>query len=121
MWGARLFMVPAAVLTWMYAWFFMWRHLITPKVSASDQLDLLMRKARIVKWNVETISFSPNGFNAYFMFKILMVAFTGLVLLHALAFFYRFYLELVEGPESEGKHLDKDSLGEGQEAYEGTH
>lgn len=119
--GSLIFMMPAAVITWMYGWYFMWRHLVTPKVSASDQIDLLMRKSRILKWNVETIGFSPNGFNAYFLFKILLVAFAGLVFLHAIAFFYRSYLELVEGEESEGKYLDRDTLGEGEEAYEGTH
>jgi len=121
MFGSLLFMIPAAVLTWMYAWFFLWRSLITPKVSASDQLDLLLRKATIVKWNVETIGFSPDGFNAYFLFKILMLSFVALVLLQAVAFFYRSYLEFVEGPESAGRFLDRDTLGEGEEAYEGTH
>lgn len=121
MFGALVFMIPSAVLIWMYSWFFMWRHLITPKVSASDQLDLLLRKARVVKWNVETIGFSPNGFDAYFLFKMLIVAFTGMVFLQAMAVFYRSLLEFREGPESENKYLDKDSLGEGEEAYEGTH
>jgi TRAP-type mannitol/chloroaromatic compound transport system permease small subunit len=121
MFGSMIFMMPSAVLIWMYGWFFMWRHLVTPKVSASDKIDLLIRKSRILKWNVETIGFSPNGFNAYFLFKILLVAFAAIVFLHAIAFFYRSYLEFVEGPESEGKYLDKDSLGDGEEAYEGTH
>ena len=70
---------------------------------------------------METIGFSPNGFTAYFLFKILLVAFAGLIFLQAIAFFYRSYLEYVEGFESEGKYLDKDNLGEGEEAYEGTH
>ncbi|WP_435312412.1 TRAP transporter small permease subunit [Primorskyibacter sedentarius] len=121
MFGALFLMVPAAVLTWMYAWFFLWRHLITPKVSASDKLDLMLRKSKIVKWNVETIAFSPDGFNAYFMFKILMLCFVALVLLQAVAFFYRSFLEFVEGEGSADKHLDRDTLGEGEEAYEGTH
>lgn len=119
--GSLLFMMPAAVLIWMYGWYFMWRHLVTPKVSASDNIDLLMRKSKLLKWNVETIGFSPNGFTAYFLFKILLVAFTVMVFLQAIAFFYRSYLEWREGPESEGKYLDKDTLGEGEEAYEGTH
>jgi len=119
--GALIFMMPAAVLIWMYGWFFMWRHLVTPKVSASDKFDLLMRKSKLLKWNVETIGFSPNGFTAYFLFKILLVAFTVMVFLQAIAFFYRSYLEWKEGPESEGKFLDKDTLGSGEEAYEGTH
>ena len=121
MFGAIIFMMPAAVLTWMYGWYFMWRHLMTPKVSASDKLELMMKKARILRWNVETIGFSPNGFNAYFLFKILLIAFAGLVFLHAIAFFYRSYLERKEGMDSEGKYLDRDSLGQGEEAYEGTH
>ncbi|BAQ69605.1 TRAP transporter small permease subunit [Rhodovulum sulfidophilum] len=119
--GALFFMMPVAVLIWMYSWFFMWRHLITPKPSASDTLERLLMKARAVRWNVETIGFSPNGFNGYFLFKVLLVAFTGLVFLQAIAFFYRSFLEFVEGEESAGKYLDRDSLGAGEEAYEGTH
>ncbi|WP_068245164.1 TRAP transporter small permease subunit [Tritonibacter horizontis] len=119
--GSLIFMMPVAVLTWMYGWFFLWRHLIVPKPSASDALDRLVMKARAMRWNVETIGFSPNGFNGYFLFKILLVTFAGLVFLHAVAFFYRSFLEFVEGEESEGKYLDKDTLGEGEEAYEGAH
>lgn len=121
MFGSIFFMMPVAVLIWMYAWFFMWRHLVTPKVSATDTIELLSRKAKILKWNVETIGFSPNGFNGYFLFKILLLAFTGLVFLQAIAFFFRSYLERKEGSASEGKYLDRDSLGAGEEAYEGTH
>ncbi|APX88776.1 C4-dicarboxylate ABC transporter permease [Brevirhabdus pacifica] len=110
MFGALFFMIPATVLIWLYSWFFMWRHLVTPKVSASDKIELLLRKARILKWNVETIGFSPNGFNGYFLFKILLVAFTALVFLQAIAFFFRSYLEWKEGPESDGKYLDVDPL-----------
>jgi len=112
MFGALFFMLPMALLTWMYGWYFMWRHLITPKPSASDTLDRLILKARAVRWNVETIGFSPNGFNAYFLFKILLVAFAALVFLHGIAFFYRSYLEWKEGEASDGKYLDKDSLGD---------
>ncbi len=121
MFGALFFMMPVAVLTWMYGWYFMWRHLINPPVSASDTLERLMLKARAARWSVETIGFSPNGFNAYFLFKVLLVFYAGLVFLHAIAFFYRSWLEFVEGPESEGRYLDKDTLGEGEEIYEGTH
>jgi len=119
--GALIFMLPAAVVTWMYGWYFLWRHLIVPKPSASDTLDRLLLKARAMRWNVETIGFSPNGFTAYFLFKILLVAFCGMVFLHGWAFFWRSYLEWKEGEASEGKYLDKDTLGEGEEAYEGTH
>lgn len=121
MFGAVFFMMPAAILTWMYGWYFLWRHLIVPKPSASDTLERLLLKSRAMRWNVETIGFSPNGFTGYFLFKILLVAFTALVFLHAIAFLYRSYLEWKEGEESEGKYLDRDSLGEGEEAYEGTH
>ncbi len=112
--GSLIFMVPAAVLTWMYGWYFLWRHLVVPKPSASDSLDRLITKARAIRWNVETIGFSPNGFNGYFLFKILLVAFTGLIMLQAVAFFYRSYLEWKEGPSSENKYLDKDVLGDEQ-------
>jgi TRAP-type mannitol/chloroaromatic compound transport system permease small subunit len=119
--GSIVFMMPMAVLTWMYGWYFMWRHLITPKPSASDTLDRLILKARAVRWNVETIGFSPNGFNGYFLFKVLLVAFAGMIFLQACAFFWRSWLEWKEGPESLNKHLDRDTLGAGEEAYEGTH
>jgi TRAP-type mannitol/chloroaromatic compound transport system permease small subunit len=116
MFGSLLFMVPAAVLTWMYSWYFLWRHLVTPKVSASDTLQRLVDgKSRAFKWNVETIGFSPNGFNAYFLFKILLVLFCAMIILQAVAFFYRSYLEMKEGEASEGKYLDRDQLGD-QEA-----
>ncbi|UWQ89845.1 C4-dicarboxylate ABC transporter permease [Aliisedimentitalea scapharcae] len=121
MFGSLFFMMPAAVLIWMYGWFFMWRHLIVPKPSASDTIERLVMKSRALRWNVETIGFSPNGFNGYFLFKILLICFAGMVFLHAIAFFYRSFLEFVEGEGSENKYLDKDSLGEGEEAYEGTH
>ena len=110
--GAVIFMMPMAVITWMYGWYFMWRHLITPKPSASDRLDQLLNKSRALRWNVETIGFSPNGFNAYFLFKVLLVAFAGLLFIHAVAFFYRSLLEYLEGEESAGKYLDRDTLGD---------
>ncbi|MEM6482896.1 MAG: TRAP transporter small permease subunit [Pseudomonadota bacterium] len=121
MFGSVFFMIPTAILVWMYGWYFMWRHLIVPNPSASDTLELLLRKSRALRWNVETIGFSPNGFNAYFLFKVLIVAFAGMVFIQAVAFFFRSYLEWKEGQESEGKYLDRDSLGAGEEAYEGTH
>jgi len=112
MFGAIFFMMPAAVLTWMYGWYFLWRHLVVPKPSASDTLERLLMKAHALRWNVETIGFSPNGFNAYFLFKVLLVLFAGMVFLHAIAFFYRSYLEWKEGEDSVGKYLDKDVLGD---------
>ena len=108
MFGSIFFMLPAAILLWMYSWFFMWRHLIVPKPSASDTIEKLVMKARALRWNVETIGFSPNGFNAYFLFKMLILAYTGLIMIHAISFFYRSFLEWSEGEESEGKHLDLD-------------
>lgn len=122
MMGSLIFMIPALTVMWMYSWFFMWRHLINPKVSAGDSFEQLERKARVVKWNVETIGFSPNGFNAYFLFKVLIFAFCVMMLIQALAFFYRNLLELREGPSSDGKYLEKDSLGdESAEAVVETH
>jgi len=41
--------------------------------------------------------------------------------LQAMAMLYRSYLEWKEGEESENKYLDRDTLGEGEEAYEGAH
>ena len=120
MFGALFFMVPSAVLIWMYGWYFLWRHLIVPKPSASDTLDKLMMKSRAMRWNVETIGFSPNGFTGYFLFKILLVAFTALIFIQAIAFFYRSYLEWKEGPESEGKFLDIDNIDNSKDAEIGV-
>ncbi len=108
--GSLFFMIPAMSLIWLYAWYFMWRHLITPKVSATDTLEVLLRKSRIAKWNIETIGFSPSGFDAYFLFKVLLLLFAGLMFLQAIAFFYRSLLEYREGEESDDKYLDKDVL-----------
>lgn len=110
MFGSLFFILPVMVLTWMYGWFFLWRHLITPKVSATDKLELLERKSRLLKWNVETIGFSPNGFDAYFLFKFLLVGFALMMMMAGVAFFYRSFLEYREGEESAGKYLDKDRL-----------
>ncbi len=112
MFGSLFFMMPAAILIWMYGWYFLWRHLVVPKPSASDTLERLLAKSAAFKWNVETIGFSPNGFDGYFLFKILLSLFAALVFLQAIAFFYRSYLEWKEGPESEGKYLDRDVLGD---------
>ncbi len=119
--GSLFFMMPVMVLTWMYSWYFMWRHLITPKVAASDTLERTIMKARAVRWNVETIGFSPNGFDAYFLFKVLIVAFCGMVLLQAVAFFWRSYLEYVEGEASANKYLDRDTLGDDPNAETAEH
>lgn len=121
MFGSLFFMIPVASLTWLFAWFFFWRVMVVPNTSASDSLDKLLLKARAVRWNIETIGFSPNGFDAYFLFKILILSFVALTFLHAMAFFWRSLLEFIEGPEAEGRHLDRDTLGQGEEAYEGTH
>jgi TRAP-type mannitol/chloroaromatic compound transport system permease small subunit len=113
MFGSMFFMIPSAILTYMYSWYFLWRHLVTPKVSASDTLQRLVDgKSRAFKWNVETIGFSPNGFNAYFLFKLLLVIFCVMIILQAVAFFYRSYLERKEGEAAEGKYLDRDVLGD---------
>ena len=106
--GALFFMIPMAALMWLYSWFFMWRHLITPKVSASDKIELMLRKAKVVKWNVETIGFSANGFSAYFLFKVLMVTMVAFIFLQAVSFFCRSLAEYREGEKSDGKFLDLD-------------
>lgn len=121
MMGALFFMMPMAVLMWLFAWFFMWRHIVVPNPNATKTLDQLLTQSRALRWNLETIGFSPNGFDKYYMFKILMVVLAALIFLQAVAFFYRSFLNFVEGEESEGKYLDKDFLGEEKEAYDGTH
>jgi hypothetical protein len=93
-------------------------HLIVPNPSASETLDRLLNKSRALRWNVETIGFSPSGFNGYFLFKVLLVVMCGLIFLQAIAFFFRSYLEFKEGEESAGKYLDKDVLEPGEELYD---
>ncbi|MEL6206738.1 MAG: C4-dicarboxylate ABC transporter permease [Pseudomonadota bacterium] len=110
--GSVLFMVPMAILIWLYGWFFLWRSLVTPPMSASNTLDALLLRARVVRWNVETTGFSPSGFNAYFLFKVLLVALAGLIFLQAVAFFYRSLLEYLEGEDAADRYLDRDILGD---------
>jgi TRAP-type mannitol/chloroaromatic compound transport system permease small subunit len=110
--GAVFFMMPMSLLIWHYGWFFLWRHLIVPAPSASDQLDRLLMRAQILRWNVETTGFSPQGFSAYFLFKVLLVLFAALVFLQAVAVIWRAIAELREGPESDNKYLDRDTLGD---------
>ncbi|WP_333714598.1 TRAP transporter small permease subunit [Yoonia sp.] len=112
MFGSLIFMIPGTLVIWLYGWFFLWRHLVVPNPAASSSLDRLLTQSRALRWNIETIGFSPNGFNAYFLFKVLLVVFALMLLLQAVAFFYRSYLEWKEGEESEGKYLDKDVLGD---------
>lgn len=107
--GSLLFVLPFTGVLWLFGWYFLWRHLITPKVSATDTLEALERKAAVLRWNVETIGFSPNGFDAYFLFKVLLLAFAGLMFLQGLGFFYRRLLEYLEGPGSEGRFRDLDA------------
>ncbi|MCF6272983.1 MAG: TRAP transporter small permease subunit [Rhodobacteraceae bacterium] len=110
MFGSLFFIMPSMFLIWMFGWFFMWRNLVTPKFSASDTLDSMMRKAPFLKENIELIGFSPNGFNAYFLFKVLLIAFAFMMIVQGVGFFYRSLLEFIEGKKSEGKYLDKDKL-----------
>ncbi len=110
--GAVVFMLPVAVVVWLYGWFFMWRHLIVPNPSASNTLEQLLTRSRALRWNVETTGFSPNGFSGYFLFKVLLVLFAGLVFLQAWAVLWRSWLEFVEGEDSAGKHLDRDRIGD---------
>lgn len=118
MFGSLFFMLPMAVLIWIYSWFFMWRHLIVPNPSASEDLDRLLNKARALRWNVETYGFSPNGFTGYFLFKVLIVIMIGMIFIHAFAFFFRSYLEWKEGPASEGRYLDHDIVEPGEEPFD---
>ena len=112
MFGSLVFMITGTLVIWLYGWFFLWRHLVVPNPSASSSLDRLLTQSRALRWNIETIGFSPNGFNAYFLFKVLLVVFAAMIILQAVAFFYRSFLEWKEGEESEGKYLDKDVLGD---------
>jgi len=110
--GGIFFMIPISLLIWHYAWYFMWRHLIVPAPSASDTLDRLLMRAQILRWNVETTGFAPQGFSAYFLFKILLVLFAALVFLQAVAVIWRAIGELREGQAGENRYLDRDTLGD---------
>jgi TRAP-type mannitol/chloroaromatic compound transport system permease small subunit len=112
MFGCVVFMIPALTLIWLYAWFFMWRHLIVPNPSASNTLEQLDMRARALRWNVETIGFSPNGFDAYFLFKVLIVLFTATAMAQAFTFFWRSWLEYREGELSAARYHDRDVLGD---------
>ena len=107
--GAVLFMIPVSILIWNFAWFFLWRSLIVPRPSSSDTLERLVLKARAMRWNVETIGFSPNGFDAYFLFKVLLAAMTAMIFVQAWAVLWRSLAEIAEGPAAAGRHMDPDN------------
>lgn len=107
--GSLIFMIPFVSIIWLYGWFFMWRHIVRPPLASNYDLDRMLRVSKALKWDVETIGFSPNGFNGYFLFKILLVMFAVLVFLQAISFFYRSLLEFLEGPDSADKYLDLDT------------
>lgn len=115
--GALFFMLPMSLVIWLYAWFFMWRHLVTPKPTATDNLDRLLMKAKALRWNIETIGFSPNGFNAYFLFKILIVLFAFMIIVHAVAVFYRAYLEYAAGENGHTHAKDLETSMNDQQTY----
>ncbi|RMH53574.1 MAG: TRAP transporter small permease subunit [Alphaproteobacteria bacterium] len=108
--GLLLFTLPLMLVIWFYGWFFLWRHMVTPKLSATDTLELMLRKSRLLKDNVETIAFSPNGFDQYWLFKVLMVALAGMMILQAIGFFWRSLAEFLEGEGSADRGLDRDRL-----------
>ncbi len=110
MFGSLFFIMPSMFMIWMFGWFFMWRSFVTPKFPASSTLESMLRKAPFLKENIELIGFSPNGFNAYFLFKVLLVSFAFMMIVQGIGFFYRSLLEFIEGKKSEGKYLDLDKL-----------
>lgn len=105
-----VFIMPLTVMIWLFGWFFMWRNLVRPPISAADDLTKIGRKAGVLKWDVETIGFSPNGFDTYILFKVLLVSFAALMFLQGWTYFYRSFLEFVEGKRSKDKYHDKDKL-----------
>lgn len=110
--GSLFFVLPFMGFVWWFGWYFMWRHLLTPKVAATDTFDSLMRKAQLMRWNVETISFSPAGFDGFFLFKILLVLFAAMMFVQGLGYFYRNLLELIEGPSSANRFADLEGTTE---------
>ena len=114
--GCVFFMIPAAVLIWLYGCFFVWRNLITPTTSASDRYDRLLAKSAALRWNVETL-FLLNGFNAWFLFKVLLIAFTALMSLTALSFLWRSLLEWREDAVSAGRYLDREPPADAAAAF----
>jgi len=119
--GAVLFMIPVSILVWNFAWFFLWRSLIVPRPSSSDTLERLLLKARAFRWSVETIGFSPQGFDAYFLFKVLLAVMTAMIFIQAWGVLWRSLAEILEGPDAEGRYLDRDGVGDGEDIHDATH
>ncbi|MEO0913574.1 MAG: TRAP transporter small permease subunit [Pseudomonadota bacterium] len=47
--GSLFFMLPAMTLIWLYGWYFLWRHLVTPKINATESFQMVERKSKILK------------------------------------------------------------------------
>ena len=114
--GSLFFVMPFMATVWWFGWYFMWRHLLTPKVAATDTFASLLRKSQLMKWNVETIGFSPSGFDGFFLFKVLLVLFAASMFIQGVAFFYRNFLEIIEGPEPASSYVVQERTTEGDAA-----
>ncbi|MEM6610423.1 MAG: TRAP transporter small permease subunit [Pseudomonadota bacterium] len=105
-----IFMIPSVVIMWFYGWFYMWRNLIQPQISATDPLERIVAREMLFRWDIQRFAASPSGFDHYWVFKFMLVFFAGMMLLQAFAFFYRSFLEFREGEAAAGKFLDHDKL-----------
>jgi len=55
MFGSLFFMIPLAVLVWLYGWFFLWASLIARRPAVKDSLEKLTAENRGVRWNIESL------------------------------------------------------------------
>lgn len=101
--ASLVFMLPFMGVLWHFSWYFLWGSLVIPRPNSTQTLENLIQKSGFMRWKIETTGFSgTNGFDAYFLFKVLLVSFAGLMFLQGIAFFYRNILELIEGEDIHG-------------------
>jgi TRAP-type mannitol/chloroaromatic compound transport system permease small subunit len=110
MFGSIVFMLPMAVLIWMYGWYFLWRHLIVPKPSASDALDRLLAKSRVLKWNVENYRVFTQRFYWILFIQDTFGSICGNDFYSCVGIFHAIISGTREGQSSENKYRDVDQL-----------
>ena len=114
--GALVFMIPALLRHWHYAWFF----IVAPPREPQGQrhptrrgdapqgagVSLAARDHRLFAQRGGSTPISSS--------KVLIVVFALMMLVQALAVFYRAYLEFTGGEGEAGRGLDRDRIEPGE-------
>ena len=101
--GVAVFVFPPLLLIWRFAWFHMWRCLITPTIPASMPLDELLANADAVQWTTAHTCAISEGNDGSLVSSILLVGLSAILLMLAVSRVFTFLLELRQGSGARGE------------------